>query len=151
MLDLKNSSHIIQLLDETVQLLDYRVVKLEVFGLRCCLITEMLDYRVVGLEKSSRFTWLFRLYMYLETNTWMFLIISKTSRPWQRKLWIMHYFLAMHYLLQTSLEKFHVNFKLHEFHVKNKMGIKWCTIVQVITSKWSQNNSIFFNLIFNLM
>lgn len=63
MLDLKNSSHIIQLLDETVQLLDYRVVKLEVFGLRCCRITEMLDYRVVGLEKSSRFTWLFRLYV----------------------------------------------------------------------------------------
>lgn len=45
MLDFKNTSHIIQLLDETVQLLDYRVVKLESFWIKM-----LSDYRDVGLQ-----------------------------------------------------------------------------------------------------
>lgn len=60
--------------------------------------------------------------------------------------------LVIHYLLLTSVEKFNVNFILHEFH---REKIKWGTVVCVITSKCSQNNrlSIFqsFNLIINLI
>ena len=52
--------------------------------------------RCLLLLLNSTKTWLFRLYMYLVTKTWMFLIISKTSSPcsrvcggrWSSTVWV---------------------------------------------------------------
>lgn len=48
----------------------------------------------LGPEKleGAILTWLLRLYKYFETKTWMFLMISRTSKPWWNdtdgKVWL---------------------------------------------------------------